>query len=61
MRAAMIRLGDAMLGRILPAGEAGACGACSGHPCKCAAPCGLTYCTQYYFNCYCDCVATGHC
>jgi hypothetical protein len=62
MRTALARLGDAMLGRVLPAAEAGACGACAGVPCKCSTPCGATYCTQYYFSCYCDCEKSStHC
>jgi hypothetical protein len=62
MRAAMMRLGDAMLARILPAAEAGACSTCAGHPCKCGSPCGATYCTQYYFNCLCACErSSNHC
>jgi hypothetical protein len=62
MRAALARLGDAMLGRVLPAAEAGACGACAGQPCKCGGHCGPTYCWQYYFSCYCACQeSTVHC
>jgi hypothetical protein len=61
MRAAMSRLGDAMLGRVLPAAEAGACCGAAGGDCKCAAPCGANYCTQYIFNCSCACVASGRC
>jgi hypothetical protein len=56
MRAAMARLGDAMLARILPAAEAGACSTCVGQPCKCGSPCWVRHCTQYYFNCTCACV-----
>lgn len=61
MRAAMARLGDALLERILPAAEAGACCGSSGQPCKCASPCGATWCTQYYFDCTCKCFASGRC
>jgi hypothetical protein len=62
MRATLARLGDAMLGRVLPAAEAGACCAAVGGPCKCSTPCGYNYCTQYYFNCACSCVkSTTHC
>ena len=62
MKAAMARLGDAMLARILPAAEAGACCSLAGKKCKCAAPCGTTWCTQYYITCYCQCsYASGRC
>jgi hypothetical protein len=62
MKAAMARLGDAMLALILPAAEAGACCSLAGKKCKCAAPCGVTWCTQYYVNCYCQCsYASGRC
>jgi hypothetical protein len=62
MKSAMARLGDTMLGRILPKAEAGACGAGTGQKCKCGAPCGSSWCTQYYFGCTNDCVKSStHC
>ena len=62
MKAAMSRLGDAMLAAVLPSAEAGACCTDSGRKCKCAAPCGTTWCTQYYVTCFCQCTAaSGRC
>jgi len=49
MKAAISRLGDAMLSAVLPSAEAGAC-------------CGVTWCTQYYFTCFCACTTrNGRC
>jgi hypothetical protein len=59
MRSRLTRLGDLMLSRVLPAAEAGACIPENGQKCKCAAPCGVDYCTQYYFNCTGTCVKHG--
>lgn len=55
MRSRLIKMGDAMLARVLPAAEAGACIPENGQDCKCGSPCGVNYCTQYRFNC------TGSC
>jgi hypothetical protein len=56
---ALARLGDAMLGRILPAADAGACIVGTGTKCKCGSPCGVDYCTQYYLSCYGKCEAVS--
>jgi len=57
MKAALTRLGDAMLSRVLPAAEAGAvCCIGAGTKCKCGSPCGVTWCTQYYVACTCQCI-----
>jgi hypothetical protein len=62
MKAMMNRLGDAMLAAVLPSAEAGACCVDVGRPCKCAAPCTATHCTQYVFTCTCGCgQAVGTC
>ena len=63
MRSRLARLGDAMLARILPTEEAGACIPEQGQDCKCGSPCGVNYCTQYRLNCTGECVKqTGlHC
>ena len=62
MKAAMSRLGDAMLAAVLPSVEAGACCVDVGTKCKCASPCGVNWCTQYYFTCLCACgQAVGRC
>ena len=62
MKAVMSRLGDAMLAAVLPSVEAGACCSDVGRACKCAAPCGATWCTQYVFTCLCGCgQAVGRC
>ncbi len=62
MRAAIARFGDAMLGRLLPTAQAGACIGGTGSPCKCGSPCGTTWCTQYRIGCYGGCLSTGeHC
>ena len=55
MRAMAARIGDALLERLLPAGEAGACIIGNGEKCKCGSPCGVTWCTQYFLDCF------GHC
>jgi hypothetical protein len=51
MKAAIVKMGDAMLRRVLPAAEAGACIPEVGQPCRCGSPCGATWCTQYRFAC----------
>ena len=56
MRSTLARLGDAMLARVLPAADAGACVIENGQYCKCGSPCGETWCTQYRFNCTGACV-----
>jgi hypothetical protein len=62
MKAAMARLGDVMLGRILPSAEAGACCIYAGRKCKCAGPCGVNWCSQYYVTCDCQCTyRSGRC
>jgi hypothetical protein len=62
MKAVMSRLGDAMLATVLPSAEAGACCVDVGRACKCAKPCGTTWCTQYVFTCLCACTfASGRC
>jgi hypothetical protein len=59
MRPRLARLGDAMLSRILPEEEAGACITIAYTNCKCGSPCGETWCTQYVLNCAGRCVSTG--
>jgi hypothetical protein len=62
MRAVMARLGDAMLAHVLPTAEAGACCIYSGRKCRCGSPCGVSWCTQYYVTCGCQCTfASGRC
>jgi hypothetical protein len=62
MRAMMARLGDAMLQRVLPTAEAGACVSVNGQPCRCGSPCFKTYCHQYRYDCNGDCKYTSqHC
>lgn len=63
MRSTLARLGDAMLARVLPAADAGACIVGSGSKCKCGSPCGVDYCTQYFISCYGQCLADDgyHC
>jgi hypothetical protein len=51
MRVMAARIGDALLARLLPTGEAGACVVGNGTKCKCGSPCGVDYCTQYFINC----------
>ena len=61
MKSALARMGDRMLGRVLPTAEAGAC-VFTTTACKCAAPCGVNYCTQYYYTCSGACtVKSGRC
>lgn len=60
--AALSRLGDAMLSRLLPEVQAGACVPEHGQKCKCAAPCGTSWCTQYYVSCTGPCTdKSGRC
>jgi hypothetical protein len=62
MKAAIARLGDAMLGHLLPTARAGACIVGAGTPCKCGSPCGATWCSQYRVSCFGQCVNThAHC
>ncbi len=62
MKTAAVRLGDAILRCVLPRAEAGACVPGAGQPCKCASPCGQTWCTQYFLNCNGVCKSGGvHC
>jgi hypothetical protein len=59
MRAMAARFGDALLTHLLPTGEAGACVVGNGQKCKCGSPCGVTWCTQYYINCFGHCTANN--
>jgi hypothetical protein len=59
MKATAARLGDAMLSRVLRRADAGACITGTGSPCKCAAPCGATWCTQYRISCFGQCLSAG--
>ena len=63
MKAALARLSDTMLSRVLPVADAGACIVGVGTKCKCGSPCGTTWCTQYYISCYgkCQAVDGNHC
>jgi hypothetical protein len=63
MKAALTRLSDSMLSRVLAAADAGACIIGVGTKCKCGSPCGITYCTQYYISCFgkCEAVDGNHC
>jgi len=57
MKALAARIGDALLSSVLPTGEAGACISGTGTKCKCGAPCGTTWCTQWYISCTGGCLA----
>jgi hypothetical protein len=56
MRATAARLGDALLRRVLPMADAGACIIGTGSKCKCGSPCNTSHCTQYYVSCTGGCI-----
>jgi len=59
MMTVMRRLGDALLQRVLPQLEAGACVPEHGQVCYCRAPCPkVDFCSLYRFNCNGVCINT---
>jgi hypothetical protein len=58
MTKTLTRLGDRLMGLVLPKADAGACSTHAGAYCGCEAPHGGPL-TEWYANCYGVCVSSG--